>query len=146
MKHLFALIALVLSVSAFAKEKISFGYSGMEGWGRTFYACDYVEAQTENILELFGATEISVRCTGGIQYGQMWPVQVTAYFEAPVLVGNEMNTITKIQGDFSNPACGLNTTIVKNLLPSFKNVEVLKKSDSCAFASSNYSYTFAITK
>src|SRR5690606_31684455 len=76
MKKILGLLVLVSSLSAFAaKEKVSINYSGFEGWGRTYYACDYVEYQAESFLKLFGATEIDVRCTGGIQpYGSAWPI------------------------------------------------------------------------
>ncbi len=147
MKKLFTVLALVLSVSAFAADnKVSFGYSGHEGWGTSYYSCDYVEAQTEKVLELFGATDVSVQCSGGIQMGTMWPVSVTARFNSPVLSGRDMAEVVKLKGDNWNPACGLNVTIVKSLLPSFKNVSVVKKSDSCAFSNSNYSYEFAIVR
>lgn len=76
----------------------------------------------------------------------MWPVSVTASFNSPVLSGREIAEVAKVKGDNRNPACGLNVTIVKSLLPSFSNVTVVKKSDSCAFASSNYSYEFAIVR
>lgn len=147
MKKFIAIISMLLSFGAIAGEKtVSFSYSGIESYGRSYYACDYVEYQTEKMLELFGATQIDVRCTGGIQHGSMWPVSVRATFDVPAIMGNEVAKVEKVQGDFSRPACGLNTTIVKRLLPSFTNVKVLKKSDSCAFASSNYSYTFEIAK
>lgn len=146
MKKLITLVALVLSVSAYARETVSFGYSGMESWGQTYYSCDYVEAQTEKVLEMFGATEIHVRCSGGIEMGQMWPVSVSASFETPVLVGNEIAQAVKYKGDTWNPSCGLNVKIVKSLLPKFSNVTVVKKSDSCAFRRSNYSYEFSIVK
>ena len=146
MKKLITVVALVLSVSAFARETVSFGYSGMEGWGQSYYSCDYVEAQTEKVLEMFGATEISVRCSGGIEFGQVMPVSVRASFETPVLSGAEVSEIVKYKGDSWNPACGLNVRIVKSLLPKFSNVTVVKKSDSCAFQRSNYSYEFSIVK
>jgi hypothetical protein len=147
MKKLIALIAFALSLSAFAHDqKVSFSYSGFEGWGRTFYSCDYVEAQTEEVLELFGATHVDVRCNGGIDFGRMSPVMVTASFDLPVLSGREVAEVVKLKGDSRNPACGLNVTIVKALLPKFSNVSVLKKSDACAFQSSNYSYEFAIVR
>lgn len=146
MKKLIALAALALSVSSFAAEKVSFTYSGFEGWGRTYYSCDYVEAQTEKYLELFGATQIDVTCFGGIEFGRMSPVSVSARFEVPALQGNEVATEVKVEGDRFNPSCGINVSIIRNILPKFSNVEVLKKSDSCAFASSNYSYTFSIKK
>lgn len=146
MKKLIVLAAL-LSTSAFAADhSVSFGYSGMEGWGRTYYSCDYVEAQTEKVLELFGAVNADVRCSGGIQYGQAWPVSVTATWDAPALSGREVAETVKLKGDAWNPACGLNVAIVKNLVPKFSNVTIVKKSDSCAFQNSNYSYEFSIVR
>lgn len=146
MKTLIASLALVLSFSAAAAQKVSFTYFGNEGWGQTYYACDYAEARTEKVLAMFGATEVSVRCFGGIEFGRMEPVSITATFEAPVLMGNEMASVVKYKGDAFNPACGLNVAIVKNVLPKFSNVKVLKKSDSCAFDRSNFSYEFEIKK
>lgn len=147
MKKLFTVLALALCVSAFsADNKVSFGYSGNEGWGTSYYSCDYVEAQTEKVLELFGATDVSVRCSGGIEFGTMWPVSVTATFNSPVLSGRKVAEVVNLKGDNWNPSCGLNVKIVKSLLSSFNNVSVIKKNDSCAFQSSNYSYEFAIVR
>ena len=147
MKKLFALVALALSVSAFAADhKVSFSYSGIESWGRSYYSCDYVEAQTEKVLELFGAQNIEVRCSGGIEWNQAWPVSVTAKWDAPALSGRDVAETVKLRGDSWNPSCGINVKIVKTLAPLFSNVTIVKKSDSCAFQSSNYSYEFAIVR
>lgn len=147
MKKLIALATLALSASAFAHDHhVSFSYSGIEGWGRSYYSCDYVEAQTEKVLELFGAQNAEVRCSGGIEWGQAWPVSVTAKWDAPALSGREVAEVVKLKGDSWNPACGLNVTIVKSLVPHFSNVTIVKKSDSCAFERSNYSYEFSIVR
>ncbi len=147
MKKIIALVTLALSLSSLAAEKVSFSYAGNEGWGQTFYSCDYAESQTEAYLELFGATEIDVNCFGGISAGTIIsPVSVTAKFELPVLNGTEVAQVVDVKGDTWNPACGINVYIVKRLLPKFSNVKVLSKSDACAFQSSNYSYKFSITK
>lgn len=147
MKKLFAAVVCALSLSAFAgSEKVSFGYSGIEGWGQSYYSCDYAEAQTEKHLATLGATQVDVRCTGGIEFGRMWPVSVTATFDLPVLSGrNEAEAVT-IKGERRNPACGLNVAIIKAILPKFSNVTVLAKNDSCAFASSTYSYDLSIVR
>jgi hypothetical protein len=147
MKKLIAVMALALSVSAFAADhKVSFSHGGMNGWGQSYYSCDYAEAQTEKVLALFGAQNAEVTCSGGIQYGQMWPVSVTASWDAPALSGREVAEVVKLKGDTWNPSCGLNVAIVKNLVSHFANVTVVKKSDSCAFANSNYSYEFSIVR
>lgn len=147
MKKLLVLVATLFSFSVFARESVSFTYFGNEGWGQSYYACDYVEARTEKVLEMFGATEIEVRCSGGIEFGRYWgPVNVRTSFELPVLTGTEVAEEVTFKGDSWNPACGLNVTIVKKLLPKFSNVSVVKKSDSCAFSRSNYSYVFSILR
>lgn len=148
MKKLIALFAVVLSTAAFARETVSFSYSGFENWGTSYFHCDYVEARTEKVLAMFGATEVSVRCNGGIEVGSGWwsPVSVKASFEAPVLAGNEAPQTVSYRGEMRDSSCGLNVAIVNALLPKFSNVKVMKKSDSCAFASSNFSYVFSIMK
>lgn len=143
MKTLLAGIVLSLSFSA-AAESVSFSYSGYEAWGRTYYSCDYVETQTEEVLEVFGATNVRVSCFGGVEYGRMSPVSVTATFELPVLVGAVERTT--IKGDKWNPSCGINVAIVKNLLPAFSNVKVLSKNDRCSSERSNYSYELEIAR
>lgn len=146
MKKLIALFVLVFSFASFAKETVSFTYTGNEGGRQSYYACDYVEYQTEYFLELFGATNIDISCFGGIQpWGSMQPVSIRASFDLPVIAGNSVEEV-KVQGDTWNPNCGVNVKIVKTLLPKFSNVEVVKKSDSCAFATTNYSYQFNIAK
>jgi hypothetical protein len=147
MKKIFALVAVAFSLSVWSREEVSFSYSGMESWGQSYYSCDYVENQTEKVLEMFGATNIDVWCTGGIEFGRIWtPVSVSSSFDVPLLTGAEATIVKKYRGDSWNPSCGLNVAIVKALLPKFINVKVLRKSDSCGFANSNFSYEFEITK
>jgi hypothetical protein len=147
MKKLMAVVALVLSVSAFARENVTITYSGYEGWGRSYYSCDYAEARTETVLELFGATNVSVTCSGGLDRGHYWgPIRVKASFDLPVLAGNEVAETVKFRSTGSNTSCALNVKIVKSLLPSFDNVTVVKKNDSCVSASSSYSYEFSIVR
>lgn len=147
MKTVIALAIALTSFATLARETVSFSHSGLEGWGVSYYSCDYAEARTEKVLELFGATQIDVTCTGGLDFGRFpMPVSITASFEAPVLVGTEVAQTVKYRGDAWNSSCGLNVAIVKNLLPKFSNVTVVKKNDSCAFSSSNYSYEFSIVK
>lgn len=143
MKTLFAAIVLSLSASAFA-ESVSFSYSGFEAWGRSYYACDYVEAQTEEVLELFGATNIDVSCFGGIEYGRVSPVSVKATFDAPFMTGVVERTTLK--GDRWNPSCGVNVAIINGVLPKFSNVTVLSKNDRCSSERSNYSYELEIAR
>lgn len=143
MKTLLAGIALSLSFGAFA-ESVSFSYSGMETWGQSFYSCDYVQTQTEHVLEIFGATDVHVNCFGGVEFGRMSPVSVNATFELPILNGAVERL--SIKGDRWTPSCGVNVAIIKNLLPVFTNVTVLSKNDSCMNERSNYSYQLEIAR
>lgn len=143
MKKTALLAALLVSSSAFATN-ISFTYFGNEGGRQTYYACSYVEDQAVSYLELLGATNIDVRCSGGISNGwSMQPVSLQASYDLPVVAGTSVETL-EIKGDSFNPACGLNVRILKSVLATFTNVEVVKKSDSCAFATSNYYYKLNI--
>lgn len=146
MKKTALLSALLISSSAFAAN-FSFTYFGNEGGRQSFYACDYVEDQTTSYLELLGATNIDVRCTGGIQ-SSGWsaqPVSIRASYELPLVTGQNVETV-EIKGDSFNPACGINVRIMNEALKTFTNVKVLKKQDSCAFASSNYYYKLNIAR
>ncbi len=134
-----------LNIHAFASEVISFTYSGNSGMNRQFYACSYVEDQTVSYLELFGATGIEVSCFGGIQNYSVGPVSLRAKFDLPVVSGQTVEEI-KIEGDSWNPNCGINTKIINEALKIFTNIKVVKKSDSCAFTSSNFSYVLKINR
>lgn len=134
-------------MTAVARENVSFFYSGFESGNRVFYSCDYVESRTEMFLELFGAQETEVYCSGGIRpFGPPLPINVKASFNLPELSGDEVSQTVKIKSDSWNPNCGINVRIVQSLLPSFSNVEVLESQDGCPFIDSRYFYTFSILK
>jgi hypothetical protein len=137
MKTAALLFALIVSGSVFAKN-ISFTYFGNQGGNQSYYACSYVEDQTQSYLELLGATNIDVRCSGGISGGwSMQPVSIRASYDMAEVTGTSVELV-EIKGDYSNSACGLNVKIIKEILKTLTNVEVLKKDDSCAFVTSNY--------
>ena len=143
MKTAALLFALIVSGSVFAKN-ISFTYFGNQGGNQSYYACSYVEDQTQSYLELLGATNIDVRCSGGISGGwSMQPVSIRASYDMAEVTGTSVELV-EIKGDYSNPACGLNVRIIKEILKTLTNVEVLKKDDSCAFVTSNYYFKLNI--
>lgn len=139
------LSALLVSSSAFAAN-INFTYFGNEGGRQSYYACDYAQYQTESYLELLGATNIDVTCFGGIQpWGSVQPVSIRASYDLPVVTGQSVETV-ELKGDSFNPACGINVRIIKEILKTMTNVEVVKKQDSCAFATTNYYYKLNIAR
>lgn len=144
MKKLTVLFALLMSVSSFAAT-VSFTYFGNEGGRQSYYACDYVESQAVSYLELLGATNVDVSCFGGINPWSVQPVSLKATFDLPEVTGSSVETV-EIKGDTWNPACGINVRMIKEFLKVFTNVEVLKKSDSCAFANTNYYYKLNIAR
>ena len=143
MKKLFALLVLVFSFNSFA-GKISFSYSGDSNGNRYYYDCFYVEYQVEQYLELLGATNVYANCTGGITNTHLGPVSVRASFNSPVTTGNREEV--EIKGDSFNPSCGLNVQIMKTILKAFPEVQVIQKSDACAFSSSNYFYKLSVPR
>lgn len=141
MKKLLALIASVFTLTAFAhNETVSFTHNGIETWGRVYYACSYVESQTKSHLEALGATNIDVDCRGGIEWDRMWPVSVTATFDAPALQGNEVAVVKTIKSRPGNESCSINVLIMKTILPKFGNVSVLEKRDRCSGPNTRWSY------
>lgn len=145
MKTMTLLAALLVSASSFAAD-FSFTYFGNEGGRQSYHTCDYVQSQTESYLELLGATNIDVRCNGGIQPNwSMQPVSIRASYDLPEVTGTGVETV-EIKGDSFNPACGVNVRIIQAILKTMTNVSVVKKSDSCAFTSSNYSYTLNVAR
>jgi hypothetical protein len=144
MKKLMALIVMIFSLTAFAKENVSFTYFGNEGFSHSYYACSYVEDQANAYLQLFGATNIEVYCNGGIQpWGSVQPVSLDASFDLPVVAGHAVEAV-KIDGDTFHASCGINVRIIKELLKKFTNITVVKKDDACGFVDSNYHYELNI--
>lgn len=145
MKVLTLVAALLISASSFAAN-FSFTYFGNEGGRQSYYACDYVQYQTEDYLQLLGATNIDVSCSGGIQSNwNVQPVSIRAKFDLPVVTGSVVDTV-ELQGDAFNPACGINVQIISEILKKMTNVSVVKKKDSCAFATTNYYYKLNVAR
>lgn len=146
MKKLIAVAVALFSVAALARESVNITHYGQNGRNRSYYACSYAESQTEAFLKVFGASNIDVRCFGGIQsFGMPQPVSIRASFDLPEVTTSVVEAI-RVEGDRFSPACGLNVQIVNALLKVFPNIEVVKKSSSCAFTTSNYYYDLLITR
>lgn len=141
MKKLLIVMSIFLSFQASA-AKVSFTYFGNEAGRNSFYSCSYVESQAEYYLKLFGAENIELYCRGGITSWSMMPVSLDAKFDLPTVMG-KVETV-ELRGDNWSPACGLNTMMIREFLKVMNNVEVLKKSDHCAFADSNFYYSLKI--
>lgn len=148
MKKLLVLAAMALSLNSFAADvNVSFTHWGNNSGNQSYYACSYVEDQAHMYLDLFGATDVQVNCTGGIQNSwYMQPVSVRASFNLPILSGTELVENVTIKGDAFRPACALNVQMIREFLKVMPHISVIKKSDSCAFFSSNYFFELAIQR
>ena len=73
---------------------------------------------------------------------------VLNYFQEKARIGREHQASekVKVEGDSSSPTCGLNVQMINAYLRFFRNIQVVKKSDSCAFTTSNYYYLLNITR
>lgn len=144
MKKIISLIGLLFCLNGFAAQ-INLTYFGNQGSYQNYYACSYVEDQTEQYLALFGAMNVEVNCTGGITNWSVSPINLRATFDMPAISGNSFEKV-EIAGDVWNPGCGLNTAIIKEILSVFKSVQVLDKQDHCAFSDSNFYYLLQIPR
>ncbi len=83
-----AIFALSTSVFAAGYQTVSAKYtifSNVGSGGSIYYNCDSVENKVEDLLELMGAKNIRVRCTGGLDtFGGRFstPPRVRATFDA----------------------------------------------------------------
>lgn len=128
-------LTLVFSVSASAGEwatkKISFSPSTYTGGGtQHWYNCDSVEDTVEKHLEDLGATNISVRCSGGLDNGRFpSPAFVSGTFDAPVPTPEEDGvSAIVLEG---RQSCSLNTEFLDYVLPMFSGATVISRRASC---------------
>jgi len=140
MKSILLLLAVVFSANLYAQssESLRMTYWGNEGRNRTFLSCYYVEGSVENILKQLDATDLNVRCSGGIQYNTYSPVSLSAKFVLPV----QEQTI-KIKSDF-NSNCYFDTAFIKELINSSDRIEKVSGSTHCFRPDDRYNITLKI--
>lgn len=133
--RILTVLALTLSFSAFAGEfaskRISFSPRTHTGPGsQTYYNCDSVEMMAESHLESLGATNVSVRCSGGIGRGNPFPMpaHLSGTFDAPVTTSGGASKEVKLKG---NDGCNLNSEFLDYVIPMFSGVKVISRSASC---------------
>jgi hypothetical protein len=138
--------AILVSGSAMATE-VSFSAGGRGGLNVTYFNCDSVEGQVETLIEKLGGTNVSVRCTGGLDTWRSMPpmpAYVTATFDTVGGTGAVENVTIKSPAWDSN--CELNVPAMEALLPAFSNIKVVSKRASCFDNSSRWSYSLQITR
>lgn len=125
------IIALVFAAtSAMATEymskKLSWSPLMRSGWNQTFYNCDWAENQVESHLESLGAVNVSVSCSGGIEWNWTSPIFVRAKFDVPV-----NGAVTESRTLAGREACSFNTELLDKVIPMFPGVTLNSRRSSC---------------
>jgi hypothetical protein len=150
--RLIAVAALLLAFNAFAVEFTTTTFShtdtGIDGFSRNYYSCDFAESALESHLETLGASNISVSCSGGIEYNWgMFPVNLAARFDMPSATPENHTRSENIRvssRSFGNSSCNFHTKLLNKLLPLFTNVAVNAKRTSCMDNDSRWSYDLTV--
>lgn len=139
------LLALILSWTAWAvprPKETSFGIPSNLGAGnRVYYNCESVENATRHVLSELGATEIRVKCTGGLD--PVSRVHTDAFVRARFFVVEQGEFETVVFRDRTN--CHLITEIFEGVRGSFilHNVQGVRR---CWDASSPYHFSAEVLK
>lgn len=139
-------LSLLVSLSAFAGEvvKTSFSIFPNSGPNRAFYACDFVEYETEKVIEALGGEVLDMSCFGGLPPGGIGyptPNNISVEFDRAAPTSNETEEI--ILKDSKN--CHLVTNIVRGLERSFP-IENVKGLGGCFNPGSSYKITITIRR
>ncbi len=124
--------ALLISTSAFAGEwvtkKVSFSPRTYTGGSAHYYNCRSVESTVESHLEALGATNVSIRCSGGIERGWSTPAHVSGSYDVKMPETNDMARVVTLKGFDS---CNLNSEFLDYVVKEIPGATVLKRRASC---------------
>jgi len=155
-KFLTALLISLSSVSAFAatdalgKPVFDFTFFGNTAGRFTMVSCDYATDLARDWMTKFGARDLDLQCTGGIQpYGTITPLNLrVAYTPTNVTAPNptHQETITIESGGFPGESnCDFDTMLMRAMLRDFANVRMNHQSDACFDPQSRYRYDLTVT-
>jgi hypothetical protein len=137
-----------LSANASTPGNATFDYTffGNSAGSYTMVSCDYATPLVRKWMETFGATNIDLYCTGGIDATQVSPLNLHATYTAPNLTGASVTVTQTINsGPFPGDSnCNFDTAVLSELLGDFTNVRVISRQYGCFSAESPYSYDLAI--
>ena len=149
---LLTLTLLASSFSVFSAEYISksFQYSdsGRDGMTQNYYSCDSASDTLRDHLETLGAIDISVRCSGGIDYGRYMPVNLTSSFKVTAYTDPSTAKIdhVTIKSRMGDAPCFFNTKLLKEVVKHFPNVYVDSKKASCFDNRTSWNYVLRIAR
>ena len=147
-----AIAALLIAFNASAVEFVTKTFkhtdSGIDGFSRNYYNCDWAEKTVESHLEKLGASNITVNCTGGIEHDiswGMWPVSIVAKFDVPADRTMTENVVLK-SSNRADSACYFHTKLLNKLLATLVHVTVNSKKTNCMDNSSRWSYDLSVAQ
>lgn len=144
-----ALAALLSAPLTFASEpsseRFSFNFTGRWSGNFTMVSCDYAQYVTENFMTKFGATNVYVMCSGGIQPYGIYPINLNVSYDAPLVSENTRTETINIDSEVWRSNCVFDTGLMRSLLRDFKNVKATNRSDACFQSDSRYFYRLDVT-
>jgi hypothetical protein len=141
-------LGVLLSFGAFASEKKTFRHTffGNANGNYTMVACSYAEPVVMDWAKKFGATEIEITCSGGIQPpGMITPISLTVKYIPTDLSGQTSQETIELESDGWNSNCNYDSSLMRAMLREFTNVKALRKSDACFTARDRYSFKLEVT-
>ncbi len=143
MKFISMIVLVFAATSAFATEyaskKLSWSPMTHSGWNRTYYNCDWAEGQVESHLKTLGAQNISVSCSGGIDWNWTSPIFVRAKFDVPT-----NGTVSRGVTLSGSESCSFNTEFLDTVIPMFPGVAVRSRRSVCSGGRLD-SWSYALT-
>jgi hypothetical protein len=134
-----AIVALIASTSALAEtwvtKTVRFTIPSRDLGTVTYYNCDSVEDAVERNLETLGATNISVRCTGGLDTwnpGWSTDAMVRATFDTIVPTGNGGQERMTVRSSLRTGDCRMNVAILDRVIPAMPSVTLESRQARCS--------------
>ncbi|MBS1963768.1 MAG: hypothetical protein JST04_16275 [Bdellovibrionales bacterium] len=145
------LLGLFVSTVASAGDSLShfdFTFFGTNAGSYTMVSCDYAQDLAGAWLTKFGATDVDLYCTGGIQpTGLISPLTIRATYRGPDLTRAVRKVAMKFEsGAFDGDSnCFFDTSLMRSMLVEFPNVTANRKQDGCFEPRSRYRYELIAT-
>jgi hypothetical protein len=148
--HSLSLLTLgfLISFGAIASEKKTFRHTffGNANGNYTMVACSYAEPLIAEWAAKFGASEIEVTCSGGIQPpGMITPITLILKYVPTDLSGATSKETIELESDGWSSNCNYDSSLMRAMLREFTNVKALRKSDACFTARDRYSFKLEVT-
>ncbi|MES2856997.1 MAG: hypothetical protein V4692_14105 [Bdellovibrionota bacterium] len=141
-----ALVSILISGQVAQAETVTwspktakFSYSNT----RAYYGCEYAQAQVKHYMNLIGARDVEVDCSGGLPDFNSLNLEVN--FLAAVVTSDGVDAEWTPVVLKSRESCEFNETIVRNLLKHFATRDNDTQS-SCWNSEGSFTYEFETLK